>query len=110
MYSHSEGSLLAAISPATQLLRHNRAVLAITRRQDYIARMDTAPRPGDRADTPSPETEVEQQRRLAWEAERIAEARAELDAGLYVDADEIDAWIDSIGTGHELPPPPTRHR
>ena len=28
----------------------------------------------------------------------IVEARAELDAGLYVDAAELDAWIDSIGT------------
>ena len=28
--------------------------------------------------------------------------------GLYVDADEIDAWIDSIGTSNEQPPP-TRH-
>jgi hypothetical protein len=38
----------------------------------------------------------------------IAEARAELDAGLYVDAAEVDAWIDSIGTEHELPLPRTR--
>ncbi len=30
----------------------------------------------------------------------VAEARAELDAGLYVDAAEVDAWIDSIGTDH----------
>jgi predicted transcriptional regulator len=88
----------------------DRAELVIARCQDYIARMDTAPRPGDRADTVRPETEAATQRRLAWEAERIAEARAELDAGLYVDADEIDAWIDSMGTDHELPPPPTRHR
>jgi predicted transcriptional regulator len=72
--------------------------------------MDTAPRPGDRADTVSPETEAERQRRLAWEAEMIAEADAEIEAGLYVDADEVDAWIDSIGTDHELPPPPTRRR
>lgn len=64
----------------------------------------------DTSQPTSPETEAERQRRLAWEAERIAEARAELDAGLYVDADEIDAWIDSIGTNHELPPPPTRQR
>ena len=56
------------------------------------------------------ETEAERQFRLAWEADGIAKARAELDAGFYVDADEIDAWIDSIGTAHELPPPPTRHR
>ena len=56
------------------------------------------------------ETEADRQRRIAWEAERIAEAQAELDAGLYVDAAEIGAWIDSLGTDHELPPPPTRRR
>ncbi|MGA9865454.1 MAG: hypothetical protein WBQ75_03330 [Acetobacteraceae bacterium] len=57
-----------------------------------------------------PETEADRQRRIAWEAERIAEARAELDAGLYVDLAEIGAWIDSIGTNHELPRPLTRRR
>ncbi len=72
--------------------------------------MDTAPHPDDRADTLSPETDAERQRRLAWEAEGIAEARAQFDAGFYVDAAEVDAWIDSIGTDHELPPPPTRRR
>lgn len=72
--------------------------------------MDTVPRPDDRADTPTPESEAERRRRLAWEAEMIAEARAELDAGCYVDAAEVNAWIDSIGTDHELPPPPTRRR
>ena len=73
--------------------------------------MDTInPTPNDGDGTPDPETEVEKQRRLAWEAETIVEARAELDAGLYVDAAELDAWIDSIGTEHELPPPPTRRR
>ena len=73
--------------------------------------MDTIdPNPNDGDGTPEPETEVEKQRRLAWEAEMIVEARAELDAGLYVDVAELDAWIDSIGTEHELPPPPTRRR
>lgn len=48
--------------------------------------------------------------RLAPEADCIAQARAELEAGLYVDADDIDAWIDSIGTDQERPPPPTRSR
>jgi hypothetical protein len=61
-------------------------------------------------DTPQPESEAARQRRIAWEAEMIAEADADFAAGLYVDADDIDAWIDSIGTDHELPPPPTRHR
>jgi predicted transcriptional regulator len=72
--------------------------------------MDTAPRPNDNAPAARSETEVEKQRRLAWEAEMIAEADAEIEAGLYVDSEEVDAWIDSIGTDHELPPPPTRHR
>ncbi len=72
--------------------------------------MDTVPRQDDGTPATPSETEAERQARLAWEAEGIAAARAELDAGLYVDADEIDAWIDSIGTDHELPPPPTRHR
>jgi predicted transcriptional regulator len=55
------------------------------------------------------ETEAEQQDRLAWEAEGIAEADAELAAGLYVDAAELRAWIDSLRTDSPLPPPPTRH-
>jgi predicted transcriptional regulator len=53
----------------------------------------------------SPETEAERQRRLAWEAEGIAEARADVAAGRIVDEAEVDAWIDSIGTDHELPVP-----
>jgi hypothetical protein len=73
--------------------------------------MDTVnPTPNDGDGTTDPEAEVEKQRRLAWEAEMIAEARAELDAGLYVDAAEVDAWIDSIGTEHELPLPRTCRR
>jgi predicted transcriptional regulator len=59
---------------------------------------------------PLTETDDERQRRVTWEADRIAEARAELDAGLYVDSAEIGAWIASIGTDHELPLPPTRYR
>lgn len=54
------------------------------------------------------ETATERQRRSAYEAFALAEARAELDDGLYVDAAEIGVWIASIGTDHELPPPPTR--
>jgi len=61
-------------------------------------------------DTLIPEPQTEQQRRIALEAAQIAEARADLDAGLYVDSVELGAWIDSIGTDHELPPPPTRRR
>ncbi len=54
---------------------------------------------------PLSETEAKRQRRMAWEAERIAEADADIAAGRLIDEKEIDAWIDSIGTDHELPPP-----
>jgi hypothetical protein len=55
--------------------------------------MDTInPVPNEGADPPRPE------------AEMIAEA------GLYVDAADVNAWVDSIGTDHELPPPPARSR
>ena len=67
--------------------------------------MDTASRPDDRADTLCPGTEAEQQRRLAWEAAGIAKAPASAEAGQLIDSEEIDAWIDSLGTDHELPPP-----
>jgi predicted transcriptional regulator len=52
------------------------------------------------------EPDAERQRRLAWEARMIAEARAQLDAGFYVDAADVDAWINSLDTDNELPPPP----
>ena len=68
------------------------------------------PAPGDGADAPPSEAEADRQARIAWEAAGIAAAKASLAAGLYVDADDIDAWIDSIGTDHELPPPSTRRR
>jgi predicted transcriptional regulator len=55
--------------------------------------------------SPNLETEAERQRRLAWEAEGIAEARVDVAAGRIVDEADVDAWIDSIGTDHELPVP-----
>jgi len=66
--------------------------------------MDTAP-PGNSAPAGRSETAEARKRRLAWEAERIAEADADIAAGRLIDAAEIDAWIDSLGTDHELPPP-----
>jgi hypothetical protein len=73
--------------------------------------MDTInPTPNGGDGTPEPQTEAEKQGRLAREAEMIAEARAELDAGLYVNVAEVDAWIDSICIEHELPLPRTRRR
>lgn len=56
------------------------------------------------------ESAADQNARLVWEAAGIAEAQADLEAGNYVDAADVDAWIDSIGSAHELPPPPIRRR
>jgi predicted transcriptional regulator len=63
------------------------------------------PAPKDPANLSRPETEAERRRRLAWEAEMIAEADADIAAGRLVDSAEVKAWIDSIGTDHELPVP-----
>jgi hypothetical protein len=67
--------------------------------------MDTAPLPAGSAPVSRAETEADRQRRLAWEATMIAEADADIAAGRLVDAAEVDAWIDSLGTDHELPVP-----
>jgi len=66
--------------------------------------MNDTPRPAEGAEAP-PETEEEMKRRLAWEAERIAEADADVAAGRMVDSAKVKEWIDSIGTDHELPVP-----
>lgn len=78
--------------------------LAANRARDYTERMDT-PIPTQTADTTRPETKAERQERMAWEAEGIAKALASAAAGRVVDEAEVDAWIDSIGTDHELPVP-----
>jgi predicted transcriptional regulator len=67
--------------------------------------MDNAGHPDDTTPTDRPDTAAEKRDRLAWEAERIAEAPASAEAGLLVDAAEVDAWMDSLGTEHELPVP-----
>jgi predicted transcriptional regulator len=63
--------------------------------------MDTAPRP----DAGAAATREDEQRRLAWEAARISEARADIAAGRMVESAAVKAWIDSLGTDHELPAP-----
>jgi hypothetical protein len=70
-----------------------------------LREMDTAPHPNDSAPVTSRETEVERARQLAWEAERIAEADADIAAGRLVDSAKVKAWIDSISTDNELPVP-----
>ena len=62
--------------------------------------MDTIPSFDDRA-----ETAPDRERRLTWEAAGIARARASVAAGRVVEEAAVDAWIDSLGTEHELPVP-----
>jgi len=54
------------------------------------------------------ETETERRDRLAWEAERLAEGEAEIAAGGVIDSEQVNAWIDSLGTEQELPVPRAR--
>lgn len=54
---------------------------------------------------PSHETAEVRRRRLAWEAERIAEAEAELAAGQGISQADANAWLDSLDTGWPLPFP-----
>src|SRR6476646_2866305 len=79
------------------------ATLTIAATRDYLAVMDTLKQ--DIGTTSGTETEAERQARLAWEADMIAEARADVAAGRVVDSARVKAWIDSLGTGHELPVP-----
>jgi len=67
--------------------------------------MDTTPLPDDRTPIDLPKTASHRARRIAREAEGIAKARASVAAGRVVDEAEVDAWIDSIGSDHELPTP-----
>ena len=58
-------------------------------------------------DAPSdrPETAEERRRRLIWQAEQIAAARASAAAGRVVSLEAVEAWVESWDTGHELPQP-----
>jgi predicted transcriptional regulator len=71
----------------------------------------------DRSHGARPETEAQQQHRIAREIDGIdataAERRrrltleglADVDAGRLIDDEAMRAWADSLGTDHELPPP-----
>ncbi len=65
--------------------------------------MDTTK--ADTAHTSLAETEAERRDRIAWEAEGIAEARADVAAGRMVDAAKVRAWVDSLRTDKPLPVP-----
>jgi len=56
-----------------------------------------------------PETEAEQQARIAGEVEGLAEARADVTAGRLVDSAKVRAWVDSLRTDNPLPVPYSDH-
>ena len=80
--------------------------MAAARRGADLPGMPTLGLPAD-ADLPAPrkETAKEREQRIAREAEMIAEARASVAAGRTVSLEAVSAWIDSLGTDHELPLP-----
>ncbi len=67
--------------------------------------MDNPRPPDDTMPSDQPEASAEKHDRLALEARMIAEALPSAKAGLVVDEAAVDAWIDSLGTEHELPVP-----
>ena len=59
-------------------------------------------------DTPTPtETAVQHKARIEREAEIIARGHAQIDAGLYVEEDALDEWLDAVEHGED-PPIPVR--
>ena len=64
--------------------------------------------PATAADAAAPETEEARRARLAWEAERIEEARASIRAEGTIPHEEVRAWVESWGTENELPQPQPR--
>ncbi len=46
---------------------------------------------------------------FAEEAELLAQARASAAAGRVVSEEEVNAWVNSLGTDNELPPPRAPH-
>ena len=55
------------------------------------------------------ESATARERRIASEAELIAQARASVAAGRTVGEKQVDAWIDSLGTDREMAPPRSGH-
>ena len=60
----------------------------------------------ERIDRPRVQPDLtSRQRRLAREAGELAEAMASAVREGTISSERVDAWIDSLGTDHELPRP-----
>lgn len=80
-------------------------MLANQHREAYLVGMDDFTRSHPGAPSAPDETAEARQQRLAWEAEQIAEAEAEVAAGQTISLSAVRAWVESWNTDHELPPP-----
>ncbi len=70
-----------------------------------IGGMDTAPIPGNAPSETARDGDATRSIMHAWEAEQIAEADTDITVGRVVNSAKVKAWIDSVGTDHELPIP-----
>lgn len=52
-----------------------------------------------------PETPAEKEGRIRWEASVIARAREEIAAGLCIDGDAFDTWLDQFAQDEDAPFP-----
>jgi hypothetical protein len=89
---------------AADRLTHS-ALAAGCPRHDVASMPTIDPTPGEGTDAPLLEAEAAKRRWLASEATMIAEARASGASCRVVSSKAVDAWIDSLDTGHEPPPP-----
>jgi predicted transcriptional regulator len=52
-----------------------------------------------------PHSDLNLAERLAQKEQHVLAAEAQIDRGEYVTLEAMMAWVDSVGTDHELPPP-----
>ena len=70
--------------------------------------MTQSPRREPPAPAPVSESATARAERLVLERQQIEEARASVAAGRVVSERAFNAWVDSLGTEHELPVPQSR--
>lgn len=68
----------------------------------------------DHVSPPRSESEIERESRVRREAEMIAQGRADIDAGLGIEDDALEDWLDALDRDEDIPLPSpggsARHR
>jgi predicted transcriptional regulator len=57
---------------------------------------------------PDDETPEQRAARIEWERKAIQQALASIEREGTIPFEEVEAWLDSLGTANELPPPEPR--